>query len=50
MFVANDNSDIICVNETWLNSTIANGQVIDKTFTLFRQDAKKWHPMFLKTK
>lgn len=30
--------DIICVSETWLNASIADGEIIDRTYTLFRKD------------
>lgn len=30
--------DIICVSETWLNSSIQDGEVIDNIYNLFRKD------------
>ena len=30
--------DIICVNETWLNQSISNSEILHSGFTLFRRD------------
>ena len=32
------NSDIICVNETWLNQNISNSEILHSGFTIFRRD------------
>ena len=33
-----ENSDIICVNETWLNQNISNSEILHSGFTIFRRD------------
>ncbi|CAG5078519.1 Protein of unknown function [Cotesia congregata] len=33
-----DSDVIYCVSESWLNSTISNGEVVEDTFKLFRKD------------
>ncbi|CAD6227956.1 GSCOCG00012025001-RA-CDS, partial [Cotesia congregata] len=33
--------DIICASETWLNSSIPDGEVIDNIYSLFRKDRDK---------
>ena len=32
------NSDVICVNETWLNQSIGNSETLHSGFTIFRRD------------
>ena len=32
------NSDVICVNETWLNQNISNSEILHSGFTIFRRD------------
>jgi exonuclease III len=36
--VYNENSDIICVNETWLNNSISNEDILPSGFTIYRKD------------
>ena len=31
------NSDVICVNETWLNQNISNSEILHSGFTIFRR-------------
>ena len=38
--VYSENSDVICVNETWLNDTISNKEILDPEFTIYRKDHK----------
>ena len=38
--VYNENSDIICVNETWLNNSISNEDILHSGFTIYRKDRK----------
>jgi exonuclease III len=38
--VYNENSDIICVNETWLNNSISNEDTLHSGFTIYRKDRK----------
>ena len=33
-----ENSDVICVNETWLNLNISNSEILHSGFTIFRRD------------
>ena len=33
-----ENADVICVNETWLNQTISNSEILHSGFTMFRRD------------
>ena len=33
-----ENSDVICVNETWLNQNINNSETLHSGFTVFRRD------------
>ena len=33
-----ENSDVICVNETWLNQSISNSEKLHSGFTIFRRD------------
>ena len=33
-----ENSDVICVNETWLNQKISNSEIMHSVFTIFRSD------------
>ena len=33
-----ENSDVICVNETWLNQSINNAEILHSGFTIFRRD------------
>ena len=33
-----ENSDVICVNETWLNQNINNAEILHSGFTIFRRD------------
>ena len=33
-----ENSDVICVNETWLNPNISNSKILHADFTIFRRD------------
>ena len=33
-----ENSDVICVNETWLNQNISNSEILHSDFTIFRRD------------
>ena len=33
-----ENSDVICVNETWLNQNISNSEILHPSFTIFRRD------------
>ena len=33
-----ENSDVICVNETWLNQNISNSEKLHSGFTIFRRD------------
>ena len=33
-----ENSDLICVNETWLNQNISNSEILHSGFTIFRRD------------
>ena len=33
-----ENSDVICVNETWLNQTISNSEIFHSGFTKFGRD------------
>ena len=33
-----ENSDIICVNKTWLNQNISNSEILHSGFTIFRRD------------
>ena len=35
-----ENSDVIFVNETWLNDTISNKGILDPEFTIYRKDRK----------
>ena len=32
------NSDVICVNETWLKQNISNSEILHSAFTIFRRD------------
>ena len=32
------NSDVICVDETWLNQNISNSEILHSGFTIFRRD------------
>ena len=36
--VYSENSDVICVNETWLNHNISNSEILHSGFTMFRRD------------
>lgn len=36
--LASSGADIICVTESWLNSSIADGEVVDNTYSIFRKD------------
>ena len=38
--VYNENSDVICVNETWLNNSISNEDILHSGFTIYRKDRK----------
>ena len=33
-----ENSDVICVNEAWLNQNISNSVILHSGFTIFRRD------------
>ena len=33
-----ENSDVICVNETWLNQNISNSEILHSGITIFRRD------------
>ena len=33
-----ENSDVICVNEIWLNKNISNSEILHSGFTIFRRD------------
>ena len=33
-----ENSDVICVNKTWLNQNISNSETLHSGFTVFRRD------------
>ena len=33
-----ENSDVICVNETWLNQNISNSEILHSGFTVFSRD------------
>ena len=33
-----ENSDVICVDETWLNQNISNSEILHSGFTVFRRD------------
>ena len=33
-----ETSDVICVNETWLNQNISNSEILRSGFTIFRRD------------
>ena len=33
-----EKSDVICVNETWLNQNISNSEILYFGFTIFRRD------------
>ena len=33
-----ENSDVICVNETWLNQSISYSEILHSGFTIFRRD------------
>ena len=33
-----ENSDVICVNETWLNQNISNSEILHSGFTIFMRD------------
>ena len=33
-----ENSDVICVNETWLNQNISNAEILHSGFTISRRD------------
>ena len=33
-----ETSDVICVNETWLNQNISNSEILHTGFTIFRRD------------
>ena len=33
-----ENSDVICINETWLNQNISNSEILHSGFTIFRRD------------
>ena len=33
-----ENSDVICVNETWLNQNISNSEILHSGSTIFRRD------------
>ena len=33
-----ENSDVICVNETWLDQNISNSEILHSGFTLFGRD------------
>ena len=37
-FVYNENSDIVCVNETWLTKDISNDEILHPGFTIYRKD------------
>ena len=34
----NENSDIVCVNETWLTKDISNDEILHPGFTIYRKD------------
>ena len=36
--VYNENSDVICVNETWLNSTVSDQEILHSGFSIFVKD------------
>ena len=38
--VYNENSDVICVNETWLKNSISNEDILHYGFTIYRKDRK----------
>ncbi len=33
-----EDSDIVCVNETWLNEDIHNSEILNSTYAIFRND------------
>ena len=33
-----ENSDVICVNERWLNQNISNSEILHSGFAIFRRD------------
>ena len=33
-----EKSDVICINETWLNQNISNSEILYSGFTIFRRD------------
>lgn len=39
--VYSENSDVICVNETWLNSTVSDNEILHSGFSIFRKDRKE---------
>ena len=39
--VYNENSDVICMNETWLNSTVSDQEILHPGFSIFRKDRKE---------
>ena len=39
--VYSENSDVVCVNETWLNSTISDNEILHPRFSIFRKDRKE---------
>ena len=36
--VYNENSDVICVNETWLTDEVSNKEILHSEFTIYRKD------------
>lgn len=36
--MASSKVDIICITESWLNDSIADGEVVDNTYRMFRRD------------
>ena len=39
-FVYSDDSDVVCVNETWLSSNIYNAEILHPGYTIVRNDRK----------
>lgn len=39
--VHSENSGVICVNETWLNSTVSDNEILHSGFSIFRKDRKE---------
>jgi exonuclease III len=37
----NENSDVICMNETWLNSTVSDQEILHPGFSIFRKVRKE---------